>query len=78
MYQLKRRDDLSPRSRMFELVNKMGQFVLDTTPYVFRHLWCFSLIKVSASTLLQRLRDVDLIWVLVVSSLRCVKLVSLT
>ena len=77
-YQSKHRDDLSSRSRMFELVNKMGQFVLDTTSQVFRHLRCFSLIKVSASTLLQHLSGVGFIWVLVVSSLRCVKLVSLT
>ena len=77
-YQLKRCDDVSAWSRTFKLVNKTGQFILDTRQYIFRHLRRFSLIKVAASKLLQRLKDVGLIWVLVVTSLQRVKLVSLT
>ena len=45
-------DDVSALSK---LVNKRGQFVLDTRQYTFRHLQWFSFIKVPASTSVQRL-----------------------
>ena len=61
MYQLRHRGDVSAWSRKFKLVTKMGQFLLGTRQYVFRHLRWFSLIKVPASTSLQRLKDVGLI-----------------
>ena len=60
-FQLKRRDDVAAWSRALILVTKMDQFYLVTRQYVFRHLRWFNLIKVPASTPLQRLKDVSLI-----------------
>ena len=77
-YQLRRRDDISAWSRTFKLVNKVDQFLLGNRQYVFRHLQQFSLIRVPASTSLQRLEDVGLIKVLVVTTLPCAKLVHRT
>ena len=73
-----RRDDVSAWSRAFKLVSKMGQFLLGTRQYVYRHLPWFSFIKVPVRTLLQHLKDIGIIQVLIVIFLRRVKLVSLT
>ena len=77
-YQWLRHDDVSAWCGLLKLVTKMGQFLLVLCSKLPRHLRCFSLFKVPASTLLQRLKDVDLIWVPVMTSLGRVKLVSLT
>ena len=60
MHQL-RHDDVSAWYQTFKSVTKMGQFLLRTVQYIFLACGWFSVFKVPASTLLQRLKDADLI-----------------
>ena len=80
--QMRHRDDVSAWSRTLILVTKMNQFYLSTRHFwylwFFQHIRWFCLIKVPASTPLQRLKDVGLIQILNVISLPRFMLVSLT
>ena len=80
--QMRHCDDVSAWSRTLILVTKMDQFYLGTRHFwhlwFFQHIRWFSLIKVPASTSLQRLKDVGLIQILNVISLPRFMLVSLT
>ena len=77
-YELPRHNDVSAWSRKFKLVIKWANFFCVLCSELPRRLRWFSPFKVPAITLLQRLKDIGLIQVSVATSLRRVKLVSLT